>query len=117
MTGDVALLLGILIVAVALFSLEWISADVVALGVLLALILTGLIAPDRAFAGFGSDSVIMILGLLIMTAALMRTGVVEITGRYLMRSIGRNPQALLTWITVSVALLSSLISNTAATAF
>ena len=56
--------------ALALFSSERIAADVVALGVLLALVFTGLLPKDKAFDGFGSDTVIMILGLLILTAAL-----------------------------------------------
>jgi di/tricarboxylate transporter len=69
MTPDIAILLAILFAALILFSFEWVSVDIVALGVLLALILTGLLPPDQAFAGFGSDTVILILGLLILTAA------------------------------------------------
>ncbi len=57
-------------------------ADVVALGVMLAVIASGLLPPDKAFAGFGSDTVMMILGLLMMSAGLIQTGVVEIAGRY-----------------------------------
>ena len=100
-----------------LFSFEWIPADVVALGVMLSLILTGLLAPEEAFAGFGSDTVLMILGLLIMTAALLRTGVVERAGRAILQRAGRDPFRLLVLVTVSVALLSAFISNTAAAAF
>ena len=70
MNFQIALLLCILAVALALFSWERIAADVVALGVLLALVFTGLLPKDNAFDGFGSDAVIMILGLLILTAAL-----------------------------------------------
>jgi hypothetical protein len=39
-------------------SLEW-AADVVALGLLLALMLTGLLPPKQAFAGFGSETVLL----------------------------------------------------------
>lgn len=61
-----------------LFATEWVEADVTALGLLMAMILTGILPADQAFAEFGSDTVIMILGLLIMTAALMRTGVMDL---------------------------------------
>ena len=74
MTLQIALLLAIIALALVFFAFEWISADVTALGVLLLLILTGLVPADRAFSGFGSDTVMLILGLLIMTAALLRTG-------------------------------------------
>ena len=70
-------LLVILVAAIAGFWTERFPSDVVALGVLLSLILTGLLSPTDAFAGFGSETVLMILGLLILTAALVRTGVVD----------------------------------------
>ncbi len=117
MTPPRALLLLILAIALALFSIEWITADVVALGTLLALILTGLVPAQRAFAGFGSDTVIIILGLLILTTALQRTGVVELAGRAVLRRAGTDPLRLFAVITVAAAALSAFMSNTAATAF
>lgn len=111
------ILLVILAAAVILFSMEKIPADVVALGVMLALILTGLLTPEEAFLGFGSDTVLMILGLLILTAALTRTGVVELTGRAILQRTSTDPNRLMVVISSAVAALSSLMSNTAATAF
>jgi di/tricarboxylate transporter len=117
MTPEIATLLAILFTALVLFSFEWVSVDVVALGVLLALILTGLLPPEQAFAGFGSDTVILILGLLILTAALVRTGVVEMTGRWIMQYSGHNPDRALNVVTAAAATLSAFMSNTASTAF
>ena len=117
MTFEIALLLGLVITAVVFFSFEWVSADVVGLGLVLALILTGLLPVKDAFAGFGSDTVLMILSLLIMTAALLKTGVVDLAGRAIVRHAGTNPTILLLVVMVSVAALSAFISNTAAAAF
>ncbi len=117
MTGAIALLLIILVISLVLFSFEWVPVDVVALGILLALILTGLLPVDKAFAGFGSDTVMLILGLLILTAALVRTGVVDLFGRYLSDRTGTSPNRILVIVMMASAGLSSLISNTAATAF
>ncbi len=117
MTIQIALLLSILVAALILFSFEWVSADVVALGILLLLILTGLLPPDQAFSGFGSDTVMLILGLLILTAALIRTGVVEMVGRRLTRITGTDPNRMLVIFMTASAGLSAFISNTAATAF
>jgi di/tricarboxylate transporter len=116
-TPQIGLLLLIIAAALVLFSLERISADVIALGALVTLALTGLVPANQAFAGFGSDVVMMILGLLILTAALLRTGVVEMSGRALLRLTGKDPHRVLVVITIAVALLSAFISNTAATAF
>jgi di/tricarboxylate transporter len=72
---------------------------------------------DLAFAGFGSDTVILLLGLLIMTAALMRTGVVEVVSRYMLQFTSKHPASLLPATMLAVGLLSAVINNTAATAF
>ena len=117
MTLQMGLLLAIIFVAAILFWREQISADIIALGVLLALVLTRLIPGKEAFIGFGSDAVIMILGLLIMTTALQRTGVIDLAGRAVISHTGENSKWILLMIMVSAAGLSAFISNTAATAF
>jgi di/tricarboxylate transporter len=117
MTPDIAICLAILALAVLLFAWDRVPADVVALGAMLAVIATGLLPADKAFAGFGSDTVMMILGLLVMSAGLIQTGVVEIAGRYIFRLAGRNPAVFLPVLMVSVATVSAFMSNTAATAF
>lgn len=117
MTLPILLLLIILAVALLLFWFEWIPPDVTALGVLLALILLGLIPLDQAFAGFGSDTVILLLGLLIMTAALMHTGVVEVVSRKLLEFTSQHPNRLLPATMLAVSMLSTIINNTAAAAF
>lgn len=117
MTPDIAICLAILVLAVVFFAWDRVPADVVALGVMLAVIATGLLPADKAFAGFGSDTVIMILGLLIMSAGLIQTGVVEIAGRFVLDLAGRNPAIFLPVILVAVAVVSAFMSNTAATAF
>lgn len=117
MTLSIVLLLIILAVAMLLFAFEWLPPDVTALGVMLALIVSGLLPMEQAFAGFGSDTVMLLLGILIMTAALMRTGVVELVSRKLMQFTARRPGRLLPVTMLAVGLLSSFINNTAAAAF
>ena len=104
-------------VAMVLFAVEIVSVDVIALGLMLTLVLTGLLPADRAFAGFGSDTFIVILGLLILTAALLRTGVMDLAGRAILRQTGSNPMRLLIVIVVASAGLGAFMSNTASTAF
>lgn len=117
MTPDIAICLSILAIAILAFAWDRIPADVVALGVMLAIIATGLLPPDRAFAGFSSDTVLMILGLLIMSAGLIQTGVVEAVGRRVFDFAGKSEAIFLPVIMVSVSVVSAFMSNTAATAF
>jgi di/tricarboxylate transporter len=117
MTISIILLLIILAVALLFFSFEWVPPDVTALGVLVALIVFGLVPLDQAFSGFGSDTFVLLMGLLIMTAALMRTGVVEVVGHQLLQFTGKHPERLLPATMVAVAVMSAFINNTAAAAF
>jgi di/tricarboxylate transporter len=116
MTIEILLLLVILAVALVFFSFEWVTPDVTGLGLLMALIVLHLIPVENAFAGFGSDTVMMLLGLLILTAALINTGVVEIISQALFRFTRKRPKQLTMAITISAGILSAFISNTAATA-
>ncbi len=116
MTLEIGLLLGIIFVAVILLSFDWFSADVVALGILLAIGLTGLLPPQDLFAGFGSETVVMIFGLLVLTAALINTGVISQIGRRLLRVVGDQPDRVLPITMVIVTAMSGFISNTATAA-
>jgi len=59
----------------------------------------------------------MIIGLLILTAALVKTGVVDLVGRRILRHTGKHPTLLLFVIMFASATLGSFMSNTASTAF
>jgi len=117
MTLSILILLIILVAALLFFSFEWVPPDVTALGVLLALVIFRLLPIEQAFAGFGSDTVMLLLGLLIMTAALMRTGVVEVVSNRLLQFTNKHPGSLLPATMLAVGILSAFINNTAAAAF
>lgn len=117
MTFEIGLLLLLVLVALVAFSFEWVSADVVGMGLVVVLVLSGLLPAEKAFAGFGSDTTIMIFSLLVMTAALIRTGMVDFVSRTVLRHAGRSPTTLLLSVVTASAMLSAFISNTAAAAF
>lgn len=117
MTPQIALVLGIIVIALILFATERLSTDAIALGIVITLIVTGILPTKDAFAGFGSDAVLMILGLLIMTASLTRTGVVELAGRWIFRFTGEESRRILIVIMVAAGVLGAFISNAATTAF
>ncbi len=117
MSTEILLLLGTVLAAMGLFSLERVPADVTALGVLLFLVLAGLLPAGEAFAGFGSGGVVMMLGLLVLMEALSRTGVTGFAGRALQRWGQGNTGRLLLVVMVAAVALGAFMSNTAATAF
>lgn len=116
MTPSIALTLAILALALGAFLFEWLPSDVTALGVVVALVVTGLLTPGQAFAGFGSEPVLTMGGLLVLTAGIVRTGVVDSWGRALLRRAGGSPGRVVGLLLAATAALSSFVSNTASTA-
>ena len=117
MTFEIGMMIGVIVLAVVLFSLERVPPDVTALGLMLLVTLTGLVTPEEAFAGFGSEVVLMILGLLVLTAALIQTGLVDYLGREILSRVGNDSGRFLILLMVAAAALSAFMSNTGATAF
>jgi di/tricarboxylate transporter len=117
MTIQIVLLLGTVLAGLVLFAWEIIPTDVTALVILLFLTITGLLPIETAFAGFGSDAVIMILGILVMVEALIRTGVTDYVGRVILRRTDTSANRILLVVMIASAAMGAFISNTAATAF
>jgi di/tricarboxylate transporter len=114
---EIVVVLVLLLLAIILFSTELLPFDVVGLLLVSALLVTGILKPDEAFRGFGSDTVVTIGGLFVLSAALLRTGLMEKISQLIQRHAGNNPHYLAIVIMISVAVVSAFISNTAATAF
>lgn len=76
----VTILLILFAAALVLFATEWLPVDVTALLLLGALLGLNLLKPKEAFAGFGSDTVMTLSGLFILTRVLQRAGVIEWVG-------------------------------------
>ncbi|MEJ2735132.1 MAG: SLC13 family permease [Anaerolineae bacterium] len=116
MTGDIAQMLVILAISIFLFIADWIRVDVVALLVLLALILTGLITPTEAFEGFSSPAVITVWAVFIVSGGLFYTGVANRLGDRLLKVAGTRPPRLIGLLMATVGLMSGVMNNVGATA-
>ncbi|MDP3430651.1 MAG: SLC13 family permease, partial [Desulfomicrobium sp.] len=77
MTLEIGLVFAILGISMLLFITGWIRADIVAVLVLVSLAATGLLEVEEVLKGFSSEAVIAIAGLLILSAGLVRSGVVR----------------------------------------
>ncbi len=106
------LTLGILAVAIVLFITEWLRVDVVALGVVVVLMLTGILTPSEAISGFSSSAVMTIAALFVVGGAVMQTGLAGTIGRRILTIAGGSQTRLLVVIMAAVALLSGFMSDT-----
>jgi di/tricarboxylate transporter len=113
---EIAIVLGLLVLAVILFARETVSVDLVTLLLLAALILTGILTPAEAFSGFSTEIIIILGSIFVISGALQQTGVVDALGVWLQRVSGNSPVLLLVVTMLVVSFLSAFMNNTTATA-
>jgi len=111
MTGDILLVLAILVVSLILFISEIVRMDVVALLVLGSLFVAGQIDANQAFAGFSNSAVITVWAMFILSEGLTRTGIADVIGRQVMRVGGSREVTLIFVIMVTGAVLSAFMNN------
>ncbi|HVS13325.1 MAG TPA: SLC13 family permease [Thermoanaerobaculia bacterium] len=116
MTADIALVLALLLGAVILFVLERPRPDVVALMMLGALAVTGLLEPHEALSGFSNPAVITVWAVFMISGGLSRAGVAHLVGRQVLRLGGAGEARLIVAIMSVAAVLSAFMNNVGATA-
>lgn len=90
LTGDMRLVLGLVVLTMVMFLFERIRPDIVALVVLVLLGLTGLIGAEDLFSGFSSNAVISVMATMILGTGLDRTGALNrLAGWMLRRAHGK----------------------------
>ncbi len=109
---DLLLTFGILGITIVLFMTNRLRADLVAVLALLAFVLTGILQPAEALTGFSNSVVIMIAGLFIVGAGILRTGLAQMAGNVLVRYAGDSEKRLFVLLLLIVAFVGAFMSNT-----
>ena len=104
----------VLLVVIALFAIDRVPGDAVALAGLLVLVAVGSLDPLEAFAGFSSPAVIITASLLVLGGAVERSGLVRRIVDGLHHLAGNSERRLLLAGTVVPGLLSGVINVIAA---
>ena len=102
----------ILAVTIILFMTNRLRGDLVALMALLAFIVLGILTPVEALAGFSNSVVIMIAGLFVIGAGILRTGLAGMAGNLLLKWSGDSELKLFILLLVIVASVGAFMSNT-----
>jgi di/tricarboxylate transporter len=116
MSTEIAITLGLLLVALILFGTEKLPVDVVGIILVIGLILTNVLTVQEGLAGFGDNVIITIGGLFVLTGGLIKTGLVDLIGRRLYRIAGNNEFVLTALIMFVAAASASVLKNTTTTA-
>ena len=116
MSGDAVFVFALIGVAAVLMASNRVRFDIVALLVVLALMLSGVLSVGEALSGFGNPVVIMVAGLLVVGEMLDRTGVARAVGDLILKQGGSDETKLLIAIMVGAGLLGAVMSSTAVVA-
>ena len=115
MSRDQILSLAVLGGMIVLFLWDRLRYDLVALLALLAAVLGGIVPADHAFSGFSNPVVPLIAGALIVSAAIARSGAVEVMVRWLTPLL-RSSSLQVGVLVACVAALSAFVKNVGALA-
>jgi di/tricarboxylate transporter len=114
MDGPLIITSLILIGAVALFLTDRLRADIVALLVVVALGVTGVLTVQEAFSGLSRSAVVTIMAIFILAEGLRRSGVAELVGNLLLRVAGTQEHRLVVVVMAAGAFMSLFMNNIAA---
>jgi di/tricarboxylate transporter len=112
MNPQLLIVLVLLAAAIAMFALGRPRMDVVAVLMIVALPLTGVLTVPETLSGFADPNVVLIGALFVVGEALSRTGVTYRLGDWLSRTAGTSSARLIVLLMVCVALLGAVMSST-----
>jgi len=102
----------ILIVTLFLLISEQIPIDLTAIGIMVALMLTRILAPAEAVAGFSHPAVITVGAMFLISRAMIRTGAVGLIGEKVMDWAGGRSWMAMLLVLIIVGSASAFINNT-----
>ena len=115
MSTEQLLILSILVGTIAAFLWGRWRHDMVAIAALLACVLSGLVQPGDAFAGFGHPAVVTVACVLVLSRALQTSGAVDALTQAVLPA-GAGPTLSIAALTLLAAVLSAFMNNVGALA-
>ena len=113
MTLTIAIVIGILLVAFALFISEKFTVDKTAFFILTSLLITGIVTPEEAISGFSDNAVLAILCLMIIAISLEKNGVVSLMAQKIIPIAKLPIWIFLPLLMITVGFFSAFIATTA----
>ena len=116
MSASLVVVLVLLASAIVMFAINKPRLDAVALIMLVALPFTGVLTVNEALSGFSDPNIVLIAALFVIGDGLVRTGVVQQLGDWLVVKAGNNEVRLMVLLMAVVCGLGATMSSTAVTA-
>jgi di/tricarboxylate transporter len=112
LNAQIILVSGILIASLILLITEKITVDKTAMGIMVALSITGILTPAETISGFANPAVITVGAMFLLSHGLIRTGGVDFVSKLILHFSKGNKTGTTILILLTVALASGFINNT-----
>jgi di/tricarboxylate transporter len=109
---SIGIVTGILCIALFFLATEKIPVDLTAMGIVVSLMVTGVLTPKEAVAGFANPAVITVAAMFLISRALIRTGAVGFIAQQVVAYSRGNARMAMLMVLVIVAIASAFINNT-----
>jgi di/tricarboxylate transporter len=106
------LVTAILVIAMLLLITERLPVDLTSIGIMVALILTGILTPKEAIAGFANPAVITVGSMFLISKGMIRTGAVGFISQKVLQYSRGGPTLAIFLILIIVGTASAFINNT-----
>jgi di/tricarboxylate transporter len=116
MTLDIAIVLGIIALAVVMFVSERLSMDTVAMLTMTLFMVTGILTPGEGLAGFSNSATITVAAMFVVSSAIFKSGALSSVGVGLTRIGRKNYLLCLLSVMLISGSLSAFINDTAVVA-
>jgi di/tricarboxylate transporter len=113
---DLLIVLTLLGAAIVMFAINKPRMDAVGLIMLVALPFIGILTMGEALTGFSDPNIVLIAALFVLGEGLVRTGVAQRLGDWLIARAGKSELRLMVLLMAVVAALGATMSSTAVTA-
>ncbi len=111
MSMTIALTLGVVVLAIVALIMTRLGPDLILLGCLTILMVTGIVDPKAAVSGFSNEGVITVAALFIVAEGLEQTGAVGAIIQMLL-GLPKSRLSALLRLTIPTAAMSALLNNT-----
>lgn len=111
-TVEMAVVLAVIAAALVLFVTERFPVEQVALAIPVVLLVSGILSPEEAISGFSNAATVTVAAMLVLSLGLVKTGAVEIIGRWAQSAPLGGPRTRLFVLCGVVAAISPFLNNT-----
>lgn len=102
----------IIIIAMVLFATEKIRIDLVAIGIIVVFVMTGILEPEQSFKGFSNTATLTVAAMFVLSGALIKAGVISLIAPIITKLFNKSYSLSIFGMSLGIGFFSAFINNT-----